>query len=102
MPIGGPFGRVAQRRGAVLRLRQRDAGARISRVSTLVDVLVAHQVDDAMVAQVCVDLVASWSGGMSSEEMYRDLMAIHLRRFDSGVDAGDLFDGVRNQYGVTL
>ena len=55
-----------------------------------------------MVAQVCVDLVASWSGGMSGEEMYRDLMAIHLRRFDSGVDAGDLFDGVRNQYGVTL
>ena len=165
----------------------------MARVSTLVDVLSAHQVDDAMVAQVCVDLVASWSGGMSGEEMYRDLMAnatdaaavdqmlyqlkgdalyaenaalivlsaawnyheletqirdigaavaalprtvsnlelggsilygmylmaragakiqevayadpegnIHLRKFDGGVDAGDLFDGVRNQYGITL
>ena len=162
-------------------------------VSSLVDVLVTHKVDAAMVAQVGVDLVRAWSGGMSSEEMYRDLIAgardaadvdqmifqlkgdtvyaenaalivlsaawnypeleaqirelgatavanpravsnaelggsilygmylmaragaqihevayadaqgqIHLRKFDGGVEAGDLFDAVRDQYGVTL
>jgi hypothetical protein len=44
-------------------------------VSSLVDVLVTHKVDAAMVAQVGVDLVRAWSGGMSSEEMYRALIA---------------------------
>lgn len=161
--------------------------------ASLVDVLVTHKVDADMVAQVCVDLVDIWSGGLSNENMYRDLMAnardaagvdqllyllkgdtlyaenaalivlsaawnypeleaqirklgaaaaansrmvsnsdlansilygmylmaragaqihevvyadaqgqIHLRKFDSTVDAGDLFDGVRKQYGLTL
>ena len=27
---------------------------------------------------------------------------IHLLKFDGSVDAADLFDAVRNQYGVTL
>ena len=162
-------------------------------VSSLVDVLVTHNVDAALVAQVGVDLVRAWSGGMSNDEMYRDLMAnardaagvdqllyqlkgdtlyaenaalivlsaawnypeleteiralgaaavasprqtsnaqlansilygmylmaragaqiheiayadaqgqIHLRKFDGSVDAGDLFDAVRDQYGVTV
>ena len=44
-------------------------------VSTLVDVLVTHQVDADRVAQVCVDLVSAWSGGLSNDDMYRDLMA---------------------------
>ena len=47
----------------------------MARVSTLVDVLVTHKVDADRVAQVGVDLVRAWSGGMSSDEMYRDLMA---------------------------
>jgi hypothetical protein len=33
-------------------------------VSSLVDVLVTHKVDAAMVAQVGVDLVRAWSGGV--------------------------------------
>ncbi|MCB9114134.1 MAG: hypothetical protein H6639_04150 [Caldilineaceae bacterium] len=44
-------------------------------VSRLVDILVELHVDAATVIQVCVDLVRTHSGGMSSEEMYRDLMA---------------------------
>ena len=47
----------------------------MARVSTLVDVLVTQKVDADTVAQVCVDLVRAWSGGMSNDEMYRDLMA---------------------------
>lgn len=47
----------------------------MARVSVLVDVLVERQVDAATVLQVCVDLVGAHSGGMTSEEMYRDLMA---------------------------
>ena len=165
----------------------------MARVSTLVDVLVTHKVDADRVAQVGVDLVRAWSGGMSGDEMYRDLMAnsrnaadvdqmlfqlkgdtlyaenaalivlsaawnypeleteirdlgaaavaaprlvtnaqlatsilygmylmaragaqitevahadaqgqIHLYKFDSSVDAGDLFDAVRDQYGISL
>ena len=53
-------------------------------VSSLVDVLVTHNVDAALVAQVGVDLVRAWSGGMSNDEMYRDLMA--NARDAAGVD----------------
>lgn len=47
----------------------------MARVSVLVDVLAERQVDAATVLQVCVDLVRAWAGGLTSEEMYRDLMA---------------------------
>lgn len=47
----------------------------MARVSVLVDVLTERQVDAATVLQVCVDLVRAWAGGLTSEEMYRDLMA---------------------------
>ena len=56
----------------------------MARVSTLVDVLVTQKVDADTVAQVCVDLVRAWSGGMSNDEMYRDLMA--NARDAAGVD----------------
>lgn len=46
----------------------------MARVSVLVDVLAERQVDAATVLQVCVDLVRAWAGGLTSEEMYRDLM----------------------------
>ena len=47
----------------------------MARVSVLVDVLTERQVDAATVLQTCVDLVRAWAGGLTSEEMYRDLMA---------------------------
>lgn len=47
----------------------------MARVSVLVDVLTERQVDAATVLQVCVDLVRAWADGLTSEEMYRDLMA---------------------------
>jgi len=44
-------------------------------VSRLVDILVELHVDAATVIQVCVDLVSDHSSGMTSEAMYRDLIA---------------------------
>lgn len=43
------------------------------------------------------------AGAKIHEVAYADAQGqIHLRKFDGGVEAGDLFDAVREQYGVTL
>ncbi len=47
----------------------------MARMAGLVDVLVEHQVDAERVIQICADLMHDLAGGMTHEEMYRDLMA---------------------------
>lgn len=43
------------------------------------------------------------AGAKIQEVAYADAQGnIHLRKFDGSVTAADLFDGVRDQYGVTL
>ncbi|MBK8050156.1 MAG: hypothetical protein IPK16_25470 [Anaerolineales bacterium] len=46
----------------------------MSSASSLVDYLNAHHPGADMVAQVCVNLVRSWSGGKDAQETYSELM----------------------------
>lgn len=46
----------------------------MSNLSSLASSLNSHRSDAALIAQVCVGLVRSWSSGKDLDDMYRDLL----------------------------